>query len=316
MKRRTILTLAAQALLLTGCAMTGQKTTDAGVSPSFNFPVTNNDTPYSQCLTHLAGINAINLPTFAVGEVADKTGQVNYDDNGHALTQGVSEMVISALAKTKKAYLVERLDLRIPLAEVKLSEQGKLNRNIQDYGKMPASDFIVLGALTELNYNIVSGGSQLFVKGIGGGARMVVINVALDLRVVDSKTFRVRYVSSLQKQIYGYEVEANVFRFFGNTLIEFDAGMIRNDPVQLGVRSVVEMAIYQIMTDFIGLPQEMSCSLVETDTMANYLEQLSPADKPAKMPVKESSDMTAVKPVEKAQVKTSTKGERNDDFNS
>lgn len=271
-----------------------------GVQPSFNFPVTNNDTPYSQCLKDLQPIKAINLPTFAVGEVADKTGQINYDENGHALTQGVSEMVISALAKSKKARLVERLDLRIPLAEVKLAEQGRLTRKIEDYGRLPASDFIVVGALTELNYNIISGGTQLFVKGIGGGARTVVINVALDLRVVDSKSFRVRYVSSLQKQIYGYEVEANVFRFFGDTLVEFDAGMIRNDPLQLGVRSVVEMAVYQIMTEFIGLPVAPSCGLVETDHMATYLEQLKPAVKPAKKP----------------ETKTLNEGVRNESYNS
>ncbi len=286
MKRKLFLTLTVQALLLSGCAsMIGPKS-EAGIRPSFNFPVTNNDTPYSSCLANLAHINAINLPTFSVGEVADKTGQFNNDanGNGYALTQGVSEMVISAFAKTKKAYQVERLDLRIPLAELKLSEQGKLSRDIKGYGKLPASDFIVVGALTELNYNIVSGGSQLFVKGIGGGARMVVINVALDLRVVDSKTFKIRYVSSLQKQIYGYEVEANVFRFFGNTLIEFDSGLIRNDPMQLGVRSVVEMAVYQIMTDFIGLPEEKSCGLVESDDMKEYLQQLKPADKPANKP--------------------------------
>lgn len=302
MKTKTFLTLAMQAFLLSGCASMAGPKSEAGVRPSFNFPVTNNDTPYSMCLKDLAPINAINLPTFAVGEVADKTGQFNYDTNGngHALTQGVSEMVISALAKTRKAYQVERLDLRIPLAEVKLAEQGRLTRDIKEYGKLPASDFIIIGALTELNYNIVSGGSQLFVKGIGGGARMVVINVALDLRVVDSKSFKVRYVSSLQKQIYGYEVEANVFRFFGNTLIEFDSGMIRNDPLQLGVRSVVEMAVYQIMTDFIGLPVEKSCGLVETDDMEGYLEQLKPAEKPAV----------------KTEVKPETKGERNENFNS
>lgn len=285
MNKRTVLTLAMQAILLSGCtSMVGPKS-EAGIRPSFNFPVTNNDTPYSMCLKDLAGINAVNLPTFAVGEVADKTGQFNNDantGNGHALTQGVSEMVISALAKTKKAYQVERLDLRIPLAEVKLAEQGRLGRDIKEYGKLPPSDFILVGALTELNYNIVSGGSQLFIKGIGGGARMVVINVALDLRVVDSKTFKIRYVSSLQKQIYGYEVEANVFRFFGNTLIEFDGGLIRNDPLQLGVRSVVEMGVYQIMTEFIGLPAEQSCGLVETDDMEHYLEQLKPEEK-AKM---------------------------------
>lgn len=306
MKRRTILTLTTQIMLLTSCALGSAD--KAGVKPSFNFPVTNNDTPYSQCLTQLHEVNAVNLPTFSVGEVADKTGQINYDENGHALTQGVSEMVISALAKTKKAHLVERLDLRIPLAEVKLSEQGRLSRNINEYGKLPASDFIVVGALTELNYNIVSGGSQLFVKGIGGGARMVVINVALDLRVIDSKNFRVRYVSSLQKQIYGFEVEANVFRFFGDTLIEFDTGMIRNDPLQLGVRSVVEMATYQIMTEFIGLPVAKGCDLVENDHMSTYLEQLKPDVSPAEKSRRTTAGNT--------NMKTINKGESNEDYNS
>ncbi len=299
MKRKTLLALAMQAALLTGCAM-GPMSSEAGVRPSFNFPVTNNDTPYSQCLKDLSMFEAKRLPIFAVGEVADKTGQINFDENGHALTQGVSEMVISALAKTDKAHMVERLDLRIPLAEVRLAEQKRLNRSIDEYGKLPASDFIVIGALTELNYNIVSNGAQLFVKGIGGGGRMVVINVALDLRVVNSKNFAVSYVSSLQKQIYGFEVEANVFRFFGDTLIEFDAGMVRNDPLQLGVRSVVEMSVYQIMTDFLGLPVTDGCDLVETDHMAQYLKQLKPAVKPAKKP----------------KTKTETKGEDHENYNS
>lgn len=281
MRSKALLVMAVPALLLSGCASMAGPKSEGGIRPSFNFPVTNNDTPYSQCLAALSDKKrASHLPVFAVGEIADKTGQINVDDGGNstgrALTQGVSEMMISALSKTGMAHQVERLDLRIPLAEVKLAEQKRLSRSIDEYGRIPASDFIVVGALTELNYNIVSGGTQLFVKGIGGGTRMVVINVALDLRIVDSKNFSIRYVSSLQKQIYGYEVEANVFRFFGNNLIEFDAGMIRNDPLQLGVRSVVEMAVYQIMTDFLGLPEENSCRLVETDDMANYLEQLEP----------------------------------------
>jgi curli production assembly/transport component CsgG/holdfast attachment protein HfaB len=280
-------------LALTGCASSPSnygKSADGGVKPAFSFPVTNNDTPYSQCLTELRKIKANNLPVFAVGEVADKTGQIDYDKNGHSLTQGVSEMVISALAKTGKANLVERLDLRIPLAEVKLSEQKRLSRNIDDYGRLPASDFIVVGALTELNYNIVSGGAQLFVKGIGGGGRTVIINVALDLRVINSRNFSISYVSTLQKQIYGYEVEANVFRFFGDTLVEFNAGAVRNEPMQLGVRSVVEMAVYQIMTDFLGLPVSKSCDLMRTDHMAKALEQIAPQpqnkekDKPKSTP--------------------------------
>lgn len=258
--------------LLTGCAPLGG-VNSAGVKPNFSYAVTNNDTPYSQCLQDLRSISVKNLPVFSVGEIADKTGQIDMDNNGHALTQGASEMVISALAKTGKANMVERLDLRIPLAEVKLAEQKRLTRNIDDYGRLPASDFILVGALTELNYNIVSGGAQLFVKGIGGGSRMVIINVAMDLRLIDGKSFAIRYVSSLQKQIVGYEVEANVFRFFGDTLIEFDAGAIRNEPLQLAVRSIAEMSVYQIFTDYLKLPAAKGCSLVENDYMKSYLKE-------------------------------------------
>jgi curli production assembly/transport component CsgG/holdfast attachment protein HfaB len=261
----------AGALLLAGCA-TGPYPAQ-GVEPTFSFPVTDNQTPYSTCLGGLRDLAGNNLPIFAVGEIADKTGQINYDENGHALTQGATEMVISALHKTGKARMVERFDLRIPLAEVRLAEQGRLTRTIDDYGQLPASDFVLVGALTELNYNIVSEGAQLFIKGIGGGARTVVINVALDLRVIDSRNFAVPYVTSLQKQIYGFEVEANIFRFFGDTLVEFDAGRIQNEPLQLGVRSVVEMAVYQIMTDFLGLPANQGCDLVKTDFMGEHLER-------------------------------------------
>ena len=261
-------------IALSGCVATGQE--PHGVKPLYTYPVTSNETPYSQCLKELAPIKANNLPVFSVGEVADKTGQINYDENGHVISQGISEMTVSALYKTGKVNLVERLDLRIPLAEVKLAEQGRLNRDISVFKNLPASDFIIVGALTELNYSIASGGARLAVKGIGGGVRTVVINVALDLRVIDAKNFAVRYVSTLQKQIFGVEVEANVFRFFGSTLVEFEAGSVRNEPLQLGVRSVVEMGVYQIMTDFLKLPSSRSCALVETDHMSGHLQRLSP----------------------------------------
>lgn len=256
--------------VLSGCIQPNGK----GVEPTFSFPVTTNETPYSQCLKGLQDLQVAHKPVFSVGEVADKTGQVNYDEGGYALTQGVSEMVISALFKTGKVHLAERLDLRIALAEMKLAEQGRLSRPSEAYVNLPASDFIIAGALTELNYNIISGGARLFIKGTGGGARTVVINVALDLRVINARNFTVPYVVSLQKQIYGFEVEAGIFRFFGNTLVEFDAGMIRNEPLQLGVRSVVEMAVYQLMTDFLGLPVAPGCALVETDWMRDELSQI------------------------------------------
>ena len=126
-----------------------------------------------------------------------------------------------------------------------------------------------------MNYNIHSGGLGVFAACAGISKRTIVINVALDLRVVNSRTFDVPYVVSLQKQIYGMEVDANLFRFFGTQLVGFDAGSIKNEPIQLGVRSVIEMAVYQIMTDFLGLPKSDRCRLVEANFNSNYLDEES-----------------------------------------
>lgn len=220
-------------------------------------PVTDNDTPYTICLRALARNPASNRPTFAIGNVIDKTGKRSYDliNDSFELSQGVSEMVISAFFKTRQVNLAERLDPRIALAEQQLIQQ-ELIKSPAGVVNIAPSHFLVLGALTELNYNIHSGGERLFIAGIGASRRAAVINVGLDLRLVDINSLGTVYVTSLQKQIVGVEYEAGIFRFFGDRFVEFDAGQVRNEPLQLGVRSVVELAVYQVLTEGLGLPAE------------------------------------------------------------
>ncbi|AJE48645.1 CsgG/HfaB family protein [Celeribacter indicus] len=231
-------------------------TTDR-IVPLLGPPVTDNATPYTACLFALAASPSQNRPTFAVGQVSDKTGKRAYDslNDSTELTQGVSEMVISALFKTRQVNLAERLDPRVALAEQQLVAQNLIKRPAGVVNVAPAH-FVVLGALTELNYNIHSGGERLHIAGIGGGRRAAVINVGLDLRLVDMQSFGTVYVTSLQKQIVGIEHEAGIFRFFDDRFVEFDSGNIRNEPLQLGVRSVVELAVYQILTEGLGLPAQ------------------------------------------------------------
>ncbi|WP_366653562.1 CsgG/HfaB family protein [Fodinicurvata sp. EGI_FJ10296] len=265
------------ATTLTGCAAT-VATDSNGHEPSYSFPVTSNYTPYTECLAQLSELPGENLPTFTVGEILDKTGQRDMESDSMVLTQGVTEMVMSALWETGKVNLVERFDLRIPLADREMVRQGIMPRTYPQGPTVRPANFVVLGALTELNYNIVSQGAGLYVGGAGFGGRSVIINVGLDLRVVNPITFDVPYVTTLQKQIAGYEVEGNVFRFFGDQLVEFDAGRIENEPLQLGVRSVVEMATHQIMTDFLGLPSSPECELAETEFFSETLDRNRPQE--------------------------------------
>jgi holdfast attachment protein HfaB len=225
--------------------------------PLLGPPVTDNVTPYSVCLAELAKHPGLNRPTVAVGNITDKTGKRAYDsvNDSTEVTQGASEMVISAFYKTRQVNLTERLDPRIALAEQQLVQTALIREPIGKANVAPAH-FLVLGAVTELNYNIHSGGERLFVYGVGASRRAAVINVGIDLRLVDMRSLGTVYVTSLQKQIVGVEYEAGIFRFFGDLLVELDVGQVRNEPLQLGVRSVVELAVYQILTEGLGLPSK------------------------------------------------------------
>lgn len=230
---------------------------DSQTKPLLGPPVTDNATPYSVCLEGLGKNPGLNRPNIAVGNIADKTGKRAYDalNDSTEVTQGTSEMVISAFYKARQVNLTERLDPRIALSEQQLVQTNLIKRPIGEANVAPAH-FVVLGAVTELNYNIHSGGERLFVAGLGASRRAAVINVGLDLRLVEMKSLGTIYVTSLQKQIVGVEYETGIFRFFGDQFVEFDSGEIRNEPLQLGVRSVVELAVYQILTEGLGLPAE------------------------------------------------------------
>tara|TARA_R110002126_G_scaffold266675_1_gene409906 strand:- start:28135 stop:29055 length:921 start_codon:yes stop_codon:yes gene_type:complete len=250
---KPLMMVAALAPALAGCQTA--YSASSHVTPLLGSPVHTNNTPYTACLTRMALADTKTKPSLTVGHISDKTGQKDYAkyQDSSELTQGVSEMVISAFFKTRQVTLTERLDIRVPLAEQQLVQSKAISSRVSRMDVVPAN-FVVLGALTELNYNISSGGARLFVAGSGAGVRKAIINVGLDLRLVDVRSFRTLYVTSLQKQVIGYEVEAGIYRFFGDQLIEFDAGAVKNEPLQLGVRSVVELATYQILTEGLGFP--------------------------------------------------------------
>ena len=129
-----------------------------GVLPAVSFPVTDNETPYSACLRSLAPMTTlpdgtvINYkPRIAVAEIYDKTGQYEQEGLSRPLTQGVTDMLYSAFHKTRKVSLIERSDMRIPLAEMKLVEQNAIvGRNQQAYQITP-TDFVIMGSQTELD---------------------------------------------------------------------------------------------------------------------------------------------------------------------
>ncbi|MDR3506648.1 MAG: holdfast anchoring protein HfaB [Caulobacteraceae bacterium] len=251
--------------------------------PIGNAPVTSNPTPYSQalvCMGEYARANHRNSPRIAVGRISDYTGKEESDGSGRKLTQGASLMAISALAKSG-ANLVERFDTSVSELELKYTNNKLITDAAQpppgaptapaDYrrimaGQVPGSDYYMVGGITELNFNIRSSGldaqgGRTTTTGIKAEAtgQLFVMNVGLDLRLVDTRTLQVVDVISYQKQIIGRQVGIGVFDVLGGNVYNISAGEGGLEPIQLAVRSVIERAVLEMMSNLYGAPGPEVC---------------------------------------------------------
>ena len=209
----------------------------------------------------------------AVGDVKDYTGKQSQDE-GFVITQGGALMAYSALGKIGKGVrLHERFDTRIAEAELVYMDRRQLGdgtyHSVDDPnapdgkagvpwkpyygGTIRQSDFFIVGGITELNYNIQSGGGEVAVSNIGPKARLYTMNVAVDLRIVGSQTLLVYDTVSIEKQLTGYEVGFGVFRFFGNELFDVNIGAKNQEPLQMGVRTAIEAGVLELVASVAGV---------------------------------------------------------------
>lgn len=244
--------------------------------PIGDAPVTANPTAYTpalQCLAVHARTNNITAPRIAVGRILDYTGSVS-EEGGRRITQGASLMAMSAFARAG-ARLVERFDTTVTELELRyannrlIGQEGEGDDNVRRIfaGQMPGSDYYFVGGITELNYNIRSagldaqGGHTDARNGVGNiGGRVYVMNIALDFRLIDTRTLEVVDVISYQKQIIGREVRAGVFSFFDDTLLDIAGGERALEPVQLAVRAGVERAVVEVMSRFYNVSNTDACA--------------------------------------------------------
>ncbi len=288
----------ASALLAAGCISPIAGPSGNYASTIGGSPVTANPTPYSKglvCMGHFARQSGVRAPRIAVGRILDYTGKADIE-GGRRVTQGASLMAISAFAKSG-ARLVERFDTSVSELELKyannklIGEGSATNFRKITAGSIPGSDFYLVGGITELNYNIRSVGGEAFIGDTDAvdpkgtiGAKLFVINVGLDLRLVQTQTLEVVDVISYQKQIIGREVSLGIFDFANGNVFDVGVGGRAQEPIQLAVRSVIERASLEMMANLYGAPSADVCSLTAGAISSNGI---TGDYRPARAPLEE-----------------------------
>jgi curli biogenesis system outer membrane secretion channel CsgG len=221
--------------------------------------------PVMACFADHVAANRRPPVVIAVGDVKDYTGKYSVNE-GNAITQGGALMVYSALGKLSGAVrIAERFDPVIAERELGYADRRQLGdgknhalpgangtQNVPwlPYfgGSINKSDYFIVGGITELNYNINSGGGEFGVNQVGAKFRTFSQSVGVDLRIVDTKSLMVVRTISLTKQFNGYEVGVNVFRFFNSKLFDIDIGAKGQEPLQLGVRAAMEEGVVRLVS--------------------------------------------------------------------
>jgi holdfast attachment protein HfaB len=280
-KRILLLLSAAACTALAGCGGTPKPMLNGNyATPIGTAPVTANPTPYSPalvCLAQYARQNRVAAPRVAIGRIADYTGKEESDGSGRKVTQGASLLAMTAFAKAGMP-MVERFDTSVSEYELKFANNKLISDNPSpgagapaDYrkilaGQVPGSDFYVAGGITELNYNIRSAGMDAYAgdkdtDGLKGNfkRRVFVMNIALDLRLINTRTLEVVDVISYQKQVVGREVSLGVFDFLNGNLFDISGGKGALEPVQLAVRSLIERSVVEMSANLYGMPGPQSC---------------------------------------------------------
>ncbi|MDT9598914.1 CsgG/HfaB family protein [Sphingosinicella rhizophila] len=265
---RTTMLLTMAAVTLSACTVPQRQTVAPGeISTVMGPAVRTNRTPMEGALAcfadHVASTKRPPL-VIAVGDIKDYTGKYNISE-GNAITQGGSLMVYSALGKLGGAVrIAERFDPTIAERELGYIDRRQLgDGQIHELGgadgkqqvpwvpyfggSITQSDYFIIGGITELNYNINSGGAEAGVNQMGIKARTYHQSIAIDLRIVDTHSLMVVKTISLSKQLTGYEIGLNIFRFFDNDLFDVNVGAKGQEPLQLGVRTALEEGVVRLV---------------------------------------------------------------------
>lgn len=268
-------------LLATGAAICGPTAaataSELYAKPYSEAPATRNPTGYTPALICLATQRPHTpLPRIAVGRISDMTGKVDFA-SGARISQGASLFAITALGKAGFP-VVERLDNTVAEIELNYARQHLLSDTPERAGQSPdnyrriyagqiaGSSYYIVGGVTELNANIASSGlNGTAGEREDGGTRIgvsrqtYVVNVAIDLRLVNSRTQEVIDMVSYQKQVRGADIQLGVTGGEGELAGLLNGGRSAMEPLQAAVRTLVERGVFELTASFYGPATKAAC---------------------------------------------------------
>jgi curli biogenesis system outer membrane secretion channel CsgG len=169
-------------------------------------------------------------------------------------TEGLTEILTTALIQQGRFQVLERAKLNEVLAEQDLATSGRVSSATgAATGKVTGAQILITGDVTEFSYqqSAVGGGLGLFKKArVGGGVGKITAKMALDLRLIDATTGEVLASSRGEGKASTTGLAAD----FAQSDKELGVGGAKQTPLGKAARQAVERAIEDLARNTESLP--------------------------------------------------------------
>ncbi len=189
----------------------------------------------------------------SVAEIRDKTagGGIStqmlekYNVPWKAIGEGMREMLVTALFKTKRFAILERALLEEVLKEQDLGASGRVQGGTAAAtGGILGADLIITGAVTEFVTDslTVKGGAEVAGTQIDGSMNKGY--VGLDIRIIDAKTSEVVVATYVMGRANSYGLEADPGE---EAKLPVSLSIFARTPAERAIRNAIQKAVADIV---------------------------------------------------------------------
>lgn len=178
----------------------------------------------------------------AVADFEDKMSSAGYYRAEYG--RGMSDMLATALFNTNRYIVLEREKLQAVIAEQNLGASGRVRRETAaPIGEIEGAELLITAAITGFDPGVAGGGGGL--GGLLGGAFGAIAgsfkraHVAMDLRVVDTRTSRVVSATNVEGSATGF---AGGGALIGGALGGALGGFAKT-PMETAIREMIQKAV-------------------------------------------------------------------------